>query len=101
MRRSIRSGAWSPEHPNLYKAEVILKADGKPIDGWIERFGVRKWEVRGGNFYLNNEKYFVRGYGDDFIYPLALISPPSRGASQAPAVGQRLRFRIRPPSHAL
>ena len=70
--------AWSPEHPNLYKAEVVLKADGKPVDGWIERFGVRKWEVRGGHFYLNNNKYFVRGYGDDFIYPLTLVSPPSR-----------------------
>lgn len=70
--------AWSPEHPNLYRAEVVLRADGKPVDGWCERFGVRKWEVRGGSFYLNNQKYFVRGYGDDFIYPLTIISPPSR-----------------------
>ena len=38
---------WSPEHPNLYRAEIVLKAEGKAIDGWIERFGVRKWEVRG------------------------------------------------------
>ena len=72
--------AWSPEQPNLYQAEVVLKADDKPVDGWIERFGVRKWEVRGGDFFLNNKRYFVRGYGDDFIYPLTLISPPSRAA---------------------
>ena len=68
---------WSPEEPNLYRADVVLKIDGKPVDGWAERFGVRKWEVRGGEFYLNNSKYFIRGYGDDYIYPLTLSSPAS------------------------
>jgi hypothetical protein len=70
--------AWSPEAPNLYRADIVLKVDGKSVDGWVERFGVRKWEVRGGDFYLNNGKYFVRGYGDDFIYPLTIASPASR-----------------------
>ncbi len=70
--------AWSPEEPNLYRADVVLKVDRKPIDGWVERFGVRKWEVRGGDFYLNNQKYFIRGFGDDYIYPLTLCSPASR-----------------------
>lgn len=69
---------WSPEEPNLYRADVVLKVDRKPIDGWVERFGVRKWEVRGGDFYLNNHKYFIRGFGDDYIYPLTLCSPASR-----------------------
>ena len=31
---------WSPEHPNLYKADVVLEQNGQPIDGWAERFGV-------------------------------------------------------------
>ena len=70
--------AWSPEQPNLYKAEVVLKADGKALDGWTERFGVRKWEVRGDYFYLNNQKYFIRGFGDDYTYPLTMCSPASR-----------------------
>ena len=69
---------WSPDQPNLYKASITLTADGKPVDGWIERFGVRKWEVRGNAFYLNNHRFFVRGFGDDFIYPLTLSSPASR-----------------------
>jgi beta-galactosidase len=69
---------WSPEAPNLYRAGIVLKVDGKAIDGWVERFGVRKWEVRGGSFYLNNHPYFLRGYGDDFVYPLSLVSPASR-----------------------
>lgn len=70
--------AWSPKAPNLYRADIVLKVDGEAVDGWVERFGVRKWEVRGGNFYLNNRKFFVRGYGDDFIYPLTIASPASR-----------------------
>jgi len=69
---------WSPEHPNLYRADIVLKRDGKAGDGWAERFGVRKWEVRGGEFYLNNRKHFVRGFGDDWVYPLTISSPPSR-----------------------
>jgi beta-galactosidase len=72
--------AWSPEEPNLYRADIVLRVNGQAIDGWVERFGVRKWEVRGGNFYLNNRKYFIRGYGDDYVYPLTLASPASRDA---------------------
>ncbi len=71
---------WSPEAPNLYRADVVLKAGGQAVDGWVERFGVRKWEVRGGDFYLNNRKHFVRGFGDDYIYPLTIASPASREA---------------------
>lgn len=69
---------WSPKNPNLYKAHIILRKDGREIDGWMERFGIRKWEVRGEYFYLNNQKFFVRGFGDDYIYPLTLCSPVSR-----------------------
>ena len=39
-------------------------------------FGVRKLEVRGDRFFLNNQPFFIRGYGDDYIYPLTLTSPP-------------------------
>ena len=70
--------AWSPKHPNLYRADIVIKRNGKVVDGWTERFGVRKWETRGGNFYLNNRKFMARGFGDDYVYPLTLSSPPSR-----------------------
>ena len=69
---------WSPAEPNLYKVQIVLKVAGKQIDGWAERFGVRKWEVRGDSFYLNDKKFFARGYGDDYIYPLTLCSPADR-----------------------
>jgi beta-galactosidase len=70
--------AWSPDDPRLYLAEIELRRDGQPVDGWVERFGVKKWEVRGGQFFLNNQPHFVRGFGDDSVYPLTLISPASR-----------------------
>jgi beta-galactosidase len=72
---------WSPEVPNLYIAEATIARAGDqnhPIHGWRERFGVRKREVRGTDIYLNNKKHFVRGFGDDYIYPITFCSPASR-----------------------
>ena len=69
--------AWSPDNPQLYRANITLKKDGKPIHGWTERFGVRKWEVRGHQFYLNNKPFYMRAFGDDWTYPIHLSSPAS------------------------
>jgi hypothetical protein len=69
---------WSPESPSLYKAELVLKQGESAIDGWIERFGMKKYEVRGGDYYLNNVRYFLRGCGDDHVYPMTVCSPASR-----------------------
>ena len=73
---------WSPDHPSLYRAEVSLLQADQPVDGWVERFGVRKLERRGPDFYLNGKRCFLRGFGDDYIYPLTISSPPSREATQ-------------------
>ncbi len=72
--------AWSPESPNLYLAEVRLyvNTDKSPVHGWNERFGVKKMEVRGDRFFLNDKPYFLRGYGDDYVYPETFISPTDR-----------------------
>lgn len=69
---------WTPETPVLYIADVKLLEGNTPVHGWKERFGLRKYEVRGNRFYLNGAPFLVRGYGDDYIYPLTLISPPDR-----------------------
>jgi hypothetical protein len=69
---------WTPETPNLYRAEVTLFAGDSAIHGWSERFGLRKLEVRGNRFYLNGAPYFLRGFGDDYIYPITLVSPANR-----------------------
>ncbi|MDD4873035.1 MAG: hypothetical protein PHR77_20980, partial [Kiritimatiellae bacterium] len=70
--------AWSPESPVLYQAEVTLYDGDTPVHGWTERFGVRKLEVRSDRFFLNGKPFFIRGYGDDHIYPLTLLSPASQ-----------------------
>ncbi len=69
---------WSPEKPHLYAVEVLLKQDGKVLGGWVERFGMKQWEVRGGDFYLNGQRYYLRGAGDDHVYPITVSSPASR-----------------------
>ena len=72
--------AWSPETPHLYVADVTLYERGgkTPVHGWTERFGIKKMEIRGDRFYLNGKPYFLRGYGDDYVYPLTFISPADR-----------------------
>ena len=69
---------WSPEHPNLYTGVVELVENGMAIQTRRERFGVRKIEVRGGAFYLNNHPYFLRGFGDDSVYPITGLPPADR-----------------------
>ena len=62
--------AWSPEHPNLYWAKIELIEDGKVVQTRRERFGVRKLEVRGKEFYLNDKPFYFRGAGWHFIHPI-------------------------------
>jgi len=69
---------WSPECPSLYDVEIVLFQGDNPIDGWAERFGVKKYEVRGGDMFLNNVRYFGRGCGDNHVYPQTICSPASR-----------------------
>ena len=54
---------WSPESPNLYVADISLVVGGRTVQTWRERFGVRKFEVRGREFFLNGKPFFVRGCG--------------------------------------
>ena len=70
--------SWSPENPHLYAVEVLLEQNGKVLHGWVERFGMRQWEIRGGDFYLNGQRYYLRGAGDDHVYPITVSSPASK-----------------------
>lgn len=70
---------WSPETPNLYTARVDLVAnDGSVLQTRYERFGIRKLEARGNRLYLNGKPFFVRGFGDDSVYPLTGLTPADR-----------------------
>ena len=74
---------WSPEHPNLYTAKVELVEGGRVVQTRLERFGVRKLEVCGKEFRLNGKPFYVRGFGDDFVYPLTGLSPADRDVHRA------------------
>ena len=65
---------WHTEHPNLYTAFVSLVENGTVVQTWRERFGVRKIEVRGGEFYLNGKPFYMRGYGEDSVHPITGIA---------------------------
>lgn len=78
-----RFRAWSPEHPNLYTGIVELVRGGTVVQTRRERFGVRKLEVRGKEFYLNGKPFFFRAFGDDHVYPLSGLTPADRDVHRA------------------
>ena len=69
---------WSPERPNLTWAKIELVQNGAVVQARRERFGVRKLEVRGAAFYLNDQPFFVRGAGLHHIAPIEGVLPPNR-----------------------
>ena len=61
---------WSPDNPFLYDVEfVVTNAKGEVIDRVTSYAGMRKSEVRGGRFYLNNQPYYLRLVLDQGYYP--------------------------------
>ncbi len=55
---------WSPEHPYLYT--LVCETES---DRYEERFGIRKIEVKGAEFLLNDKPIYFKGFGmhEDFF----------------------------------
>jgi hypothetical protein len=70
---------WSPKSPHLYTARVRLLSGGAVIDTLSVRFGMREFKVAGGKFLLNGKPIFLRGYGDDCIFPDTICPPADKG----------------------
>ena len=53
---------WSPETPNLYEVEVVVKVDGKAVDSYRQRFGFRtlSFDPEKG-FFLNGVHRQMKG----------------------------------------
>jgi beta-galactosidase/beta-glucuronidase len=52
---------WTPEHPHLVDAEVVLSdATGRPVDTVASYLGLREVSVGGGSFTLNGQPYYTR-----------------------------------------
>ncbi len=74
---------WSPEHPNLYTGRIELVRGDHVVHARTERFGIRKLEVRGKDFFLNNRPFFVRGVGYHGIDPINGRPPAERESARA------------------
>lgn len=60
---------WDVYEPNLYHAKIdILDADGKQLDNYTQRFGVRTVKVEGHRVLLNDKPVYLQGFGrhEDF-----------------------------------
>lgn len=96
---------WSPEHPNLYTARIELVESGAVVQTRFERFGLRKFERRGKDLFLNGKPFFARGAGWHDLQPIEGAAPADRGywlerAKRVRAAGFnfiRLHTTCRPP----
>ncbi|MGK0412129.1 MAG: beta-galactosidase [Polaribacter sp.] len=60
---------WSPKSPNLYHLKTEIFQNGKVIDKQITRIGIKTIKFVGQDFYLNEEKTFLRGVNRHQEYP--------------------------------
>ena len=74
---------WTPDAPHLYVASLSVLDGGQVVDRVESRFGLRRIEIRGPYFYLNGKRLFLRGYGDDHIYPKEMARPSDKGLHAA------------------
>ena len=92
---------WSPDAPHLYRCEVNLRRNGRPLDAAADSFGFRTIETRDGHLYLNGERFYMRGALDQDYYPDGICTPPSLEyledqLRQAKAMGlNTLRYHIK------
>ena len=67
----LKPRLWTPQHPNLYDFKFRLVADKRTeLDCLTETSGFRTFEVKDGLFYLNGNKYWLRG-GNHIPFALA------------------------------
>ena len=61
---------WSMKTPNLYVMKVKLSVDGNIVDEYYTEFGIRKLNINGDKFYLNNQTVFLTGVARHEDHPL-------------------------------
>lgn len=54
---------WQPGDGYQYTLAVSIKADDEVIDYYEEPFGVRTIEVKNGQFLINGEPFYFKGFG--------------------------------------
>ncbi len=67
---------WSPEKPNLYEIHAELVKDSQVVDSQSFPIGFRKAEFKADGFYLNDQKYKIRGLNRHQAYPYVGYAMP-------------------------
>jgi beta-galactosidase len=60
---------WSIDSPNLYNLRVEVFANGRLLDSKQIKAGIRKIELKGNGFYLNDKELFINGTNRHQEYP--------------------------------
>lgn len=68
---------WSPDNPNLYQVNLLLKVENTTVDAMSETFGFRTFQTLDGHFHLNGQAFYLRGALDQDYYPQGICTPPS------------------------
>jgi beta-galactosidase len=61
---------WDPEHPNLYLLTTSLIVDGKTVQSNTQKIGFRQIELRGNQFFVNNQPIKLKGVNHHEVHPL-------------------------------
>jgi len=78
---------WSPEKPDLYNLTVALESDDQIQDEACTVFGIRTFEVKDGDFYLNGQRRFLKGVTDLGNWTAAGWEPTARSLLLAKLLG--------------
>lgn len=71
---------WHPENPYLYNACTTLTVNGRIIDDYQVKIGIRQYEFgKDGRFYINGQPYKLRGLNRHQMFPYLGNAMPDRG----------------------
>ncbi|MBO6089932.1 MAG: glycoside hydrolase family 2 protein, partial [Lachnospiraceae bacterium] len=92
---------WDTVHPNLYILRSVLKdATGKIVDENKVRFGFRSAVFKADGFYLNGEKFKIRGLNRHQSYPyVGYAMPKNAQANDAKILKEELGLNAVRTSH--
>lgn len=71
---------WSPEHPNLIDAELVLLDGERVLDTVRSYAGIRSVDTRNGYFMLNGSPCYLRLVLEQGYWPESHLSAPSEEA---------------------
>ena len=60
---------WHPDHPYLYKLEVLVNDDNEITDNLKTDFGIRKFEITDERLFINDESFLLVGTNRHQEYP--------------------------------